>query len=124
LSSSLAMMEDRRPSIWWRVHHDALSAHAGAGHDRALTCEVAVTRYRSGYPSKRYPCLHVPTLLLDHTSHLISKITSDPSTSFLISAGRNWSLPSSEVFVLMSASLLMLEDLRARIGACLLQVCS
>jgi hypothetical protein len=30
-----------------RVHHDALGAHAGAGH-----------------PSRRYPCPHVPTLFL------------------------------------------------------------
>jgi hypothetical protein len=28
-----------------RVHHDALGAHTGAGHHRALTCEVVAARY-------------------------------------------------------------------------------
>jgi hypothetical protein len=26
------------------VHHDALGSHAGAGHHRALTCEMAAAR--------------------------------------------------------------------------------
>jgi hypothetical protein len=46
LSRSLAMIEDRRPSMWWSASTTMRLAHARAGH-----------------PIKRYPCPYIPTYL-------------------------------------------------------------